>query len=171
MHTEVLPLDFEISDGVVIPEGEYSFDRSGFEIRTGDQRRLSGGFEVTTGEFFDGERDEYEVDVTWRPSGRLRMQLGYELNDVSLPAGDFTTRLARFRTDVAFSTTLSWVTLIQYDNVSEILGVNSRVHWIPQAGREAYLVLNHNLQDFDRDDSFESHVSEAAVKFTYTLRY
>lgn len=170
-NTEVLTEDFEIAAGVVIPMGEYAYDRQSFEIRTGDQRRLSGGFDVSTGDFYGGSRNEYEVDVTWRPSGRLRTRLSYGYNEVELPEGSFTTRLSQFRTDVAFSATLSWVTLIQYDNISEILGVNSRVHWIPQAGREAFLVLNHNLQDFDRDNAFESYFADVAVKFTYTLRY
>lgn len=170
-NTERLIADFEISNGVVIPAGEYSFDRSSVDIRSADQRRLSGGLGISTGDFYDGKRDQIEIDFTWRPSGRLRTEVSYEINEVRLPAGEFTTRLSQLRTDVAFSSTLSWSTLIQYDNVSELLGVNSRVHWIPEAGREAFLVLDHSLQDFDRDNRFESYAAEAALKFTYTLRY
>lgn len=170
-NTEVLPVDFEISEGVVIPMGEYDFNRSSFEVSTGDQRRVSGSFEYTGGGFYDGDRDEYELGFTWRPSGRFRAHLSYELNEIDLPAGSFDTRLSQFRTDVAFSSTLSWVTLIQYDNVSEVIGLNSRLHWIPQAGREAWLVFNNSFQDFDRDNGFESFRSDASVKFTYTLRY
>ena len=88
----------------------------------------------------------------WRPSIRFRTTLNYTLNDVKLPHGDFTTRLVQLRSDVIFSSTLSWVTLLQYDDISETMGINARLHWIPEAGREAYIVLNHNLQDFDRDN-------------------
>ena len=72
---------------------------------------------------------------------------------------------------MVFSPKLSWVTLIQYDNVSEIIGVNSRMHWIPEPGREAYIVLNHNVQDLDRDNRFDSISADAAVKFNYTFRF
>jgi hypothetical protein len=72
---------------------------------------------------------------------------------------------------VVFSPELSWVTLIQYDNVSEIVGLNSRVHWIPEPGREAYLVINHNAQDLDRDNHFQSIGSDVSIKFNYTFRF
>jgi hypothetical protein len=72
---------------------------------------------------------------------------------------------------VAFSSTLSWATRIQYDNVSELMGVNMRLHWIPEAGREAFLVLNHTLEDFDLDNRFASTLSEAAIKLSYTFRF
>jgi hypothetical protein len=140
-------------------------------VETADQRRVwaSAGFQ--TGDFYDGTRTEIEGEISWRPSGRLRTSLGYTFNDIDLPQGSFVTRLVGFRTDVAFSSTLSWVTRIQYDNVSERMGVNMRLHWIPQAGREAFLVLNHNLEDLDLDNRFHSEVSEAAIKMSYTFRF
>jgi hypothetical protein len=62
---------------------------------------------------------------------------------VELPSGNFILRLARMRADVIFSATMSWSTLLQYDNVTESIGINTRLHWIPEAGREAFIVLNH----------------------------
>ena len=70
-----------------------------------------------------------------------------------------------------FSSKLSWINLIQYDDLSETIGVNSRLHWIPQAGREAFLVLNHNLQDYDKDNNFQSSFSEVTIKYSYTFRF
>jgi hypothetical protein len=32
-------------------------------------------------------------------------------------------------------------------------------------------VLNHNLQDFDKDASFQSAAAEVSVKFKYTFRF
>ena len=61
--------------------------------------------------------------------------------------------------------------LIQYDNVSENLGLNSRLHWIPQAGREGFIVLNRNMTDLDRDDSFTPVAADLAAKFSYTWRF
>ena len=61
--------------------------------------------------------------------------------------------------------------MIQYDNVTETMGVNTRLHWIPEAGREAFIVLNHNLQDADLDNRFESTVADLEIKFSYTFRF
>jgi hypothetical protein len=168
---EVLRNPFSLFPGITIPAGTYSFEETRLAISTADQRRLSGGVAFQTGGFFDGNRDEVSVDVAWRPSGRFSGRLNYTVNEIDLPHGSFTSRLMSMRADIAFSSKLSWVNLIQYDNVTEIFGINSRIHWIPQAGREAFLVLNHNLQDFDRDNRFHSAYSETAVKFNYTFRF
>ena len=104
-----------------------------------------------------------------RPGRRFFALLSYETNDIDLPKGNFITRLAPYRTEVVFSPKLSWVTLIQYDNLSEIVGLNCRIHWFPQPGREAFLVLNHNAQDLDRDNSFESIGADVSIKYSYTF--
>jgi hypothetical protein len=177
LRKEVLPSSgFEITDGVIIPEGTYDFYETQVEVSTADQRRIWGGIGLRTGDFYNGTRDEIEVSVSWRPSGRLFASLSYQLNeieviDINNAPRAFETRLASYRTEVAFSSTLSWVTLIQYDNLTETIGINSRIHWIPQAGREAFLVINHNLQDIDRDNRFHTAFSETAMKFSYTFRF
>ena len=81
------------------------------------------------------------------------------------------TRLVGLSTQVMFSTNLAWITLAQYDNVSEVLGFNTRLHWIPKAGQEGFIVLNHNLQDFDKNASFQSAAADVSVKFKYTFRF
>jgi hypothetical protein len=172
-YKEVLEEPFLIAPhkGIELAPGTYEFYDTRVQLTTGDQRKLWMDVVYRVGEFYSGEREEIYAEVNWRPSGRLRTSLAYGVNDIELPEGDFVTRLVQFRTDVAFSATLSWVTRVQYDNVSERLGVHLRLHWIPEAGREAFLVLNHRLQDLDLDNRFESELAEAAVKFGYTFRF
>ena len=170
-NREVLDLPFEISPGVVIPAGDYSFDDFGLEFRFSGFRRVSGRITYIDGDFYSGKSRRTFGTLTWQPSPHFRTSVGYNLNDVTLPQGDFTTRIATAEFDVVFSSTLSWVNLIQYDNVSNIVGVNMRLHWIPQAGREVYFVINHNLEDFDRDNTFRSYNSDAVVKLSYTFRF
>jgi hypothetical protein len=170
-NKEVLRNPFPLFPGITIPAGSYSFEETRLSISTADQRKLSGGVTWQTGGFFDGDRDEISGSVAWRPSGRFSGRLSYTVNEIDLPHGSFTSRLMSMRADIAFSSKLSWVNLIQYDNVTEVFGINSRIHWIPEAGREAFLVLNHNLEDFDRDNRFHSAYAETAVKFNYTFRF
>jgi hypothetical protein len=175
---EQLFSDFEVSSKVgSIPSGRYWFQDTSLTLETADQRKVWGTLTLLRGGFFDGDRLRMAATVNWRPSSRLRTSFGYDWNDIDLPqraaAPDlptgFTTRLVNFAADVAFSSTLSWVTRIQYDNVSNLMGVNLRLHWIPEAGREGYVVLNHDLVDVD--DRFRSYAQEAAVKFGYTFRF
>lgn len=170
-NKEFVANPFEISEGISIAPGEYSFDEYGFDISTGQHRTFTGSFNYRSGDFYNGERLMLNGALTWSPSRHFRARVGYNFNDVDLPQGDFIVRLVTLRADIVFSSTLSWVNLIQYDNVSETAGINSRLHWIPEAGREAYIVLNHTLQDFDLDNSFESAQVDLTLKFTYTFRF
>jgi hypothetical protein len=173
--TEVLTEPFTIwnsgTEQVVVPIGSYSFNEAEFTLSGGPLRKLFGDFGIRSGDFYNGDRVSVTGSLGWRPSMHFTARLGFEVNDVDLPQGAFVARLTQLRTDIVFSSTLSWVTLVQYDNFSETIGINSRIHWIPQAGREAFIVLNHGLQDFDRDNSFESETADFTLKFNYTYRF
>jgi hypothetical protein len=170
-NKEVVTDFFEISAGIFIEPGQYSFDEYGFDLSTGGHRPLSGSLSYRTGEFYDGDRRMLRGELTWAPSRYFRTGVSYDINDVELPQGDFVVRLVTFQADIVFSSTLSWINLIQYDNVSETAGINSRLHWIPEAGREAFLVLNHNLEDIDRNGSFHSSQADMTLKLNYTFRF
>ena len=98
------------------------------------------------------------------PSQHLKVVLGGEYDDVDLPQGDFITRLATLNLDVAFNTAWSWENFIQYDNVSDTVGVNSILRWIPRAGRETVLAVNSQQEDFDRDGNFRSYTSDLTLE-------
>ena len=121
--------------------------------------------------FYDGNRDDSFVELVWKPSPHFGASLSYDYSDVDLPQGSFVTRLVRAGIDFVFSSKLSWVNLIQYDNVTETAGINMRLHFIPQAGRELYFVVNHNAEDIDRDNDFRSLTSDITAKVSYTFRF
>lgn len=168
---ERLDAPFEISAGVVIPVGDYTFDSYCANATTGQHRDLSGKLFACDGEFYDGMRASAGGEFIWRPSPHFRFDAALEWNDIKLPYGDFTTRLASLRADIAMTSTWYWENLVQYDNVSESIGVNSIVRWLPEAGREIVLVANHRLQDVDGDNRFRSRDREITFKVAYTLRF
>jgi hypothetical protein len=51
------------------------------------------------------------------------------------------------------------------------MGFNSRLHWIPKAGQQAFVVLNWGLIDPDNDNRFDSTLADLSLKFNYTLRF
>ena len=162
---------FEISEGVVIPAGTYNFDHACMTLYTGEQRVLATESTVCDGDFYDGSIFVFETRTTWRPSKHLKVIFGGEYNDVDLPQGDFITRLATLNVDVAFSTAWSWENFVQYDNVSDTVGLNSILRWIPRAGQETVLAFNTQQQDFDRDGRFRSYTSDVTLKLSYTFRW
>ena len=156
---------------VVIPPGVYTFDNCTIDGGSGTQRKLSGQMRYEWGDFYDGSKVTMRPGIVWRPSPHFALDFQYQIADIKLPHGAFTSRLTRLRTDVVFSSTLSWVNLLQWDNDTDEIGMNSRLHWIPQAGREVFLVLNYNLQDYDEDGSFQSMVADVTAKLNYTFRF
>jgi hypothetical protein len=174
---ENIPFDFAIyrpSDGsapVIVPEGHYSWDSFMIGLRSGEQRPISMFLGVGTGDYYDGESANINSNIQWRPSRQLRFSVGYSYRDVELPGGNFEVRQSDFSVQYVFSSTLSWINLIQYDNFSEVVGFNSRLHWIPEAGREGFIVFNHNVSDPEKNDSFHSTNADLSVKFSYTWRF
>ena len=156
---------------VVIPRGRYSFGEYVATVATGSHRKFVAALHHRRGDFFGGERVNYGTITTWRPTKHFTFRLGYDYHDIRLPQGAFVTRLANFSSEVAFNSDLLWINRVQYDNVSEEVGINSRLHWVLRDGREAYLVLNRNLQDYDRNNSYDETLSDVSVKVNYTFRF
>ena len=169
--TEVLTQPFRIYPGVIIPVGEYDFENHGIEFRSASFRKLSGRIAFIDGTFYSGDQSRVFGNVTWQPSPKIRTNVGFNITDVKLPQGEFITRLLTAGVDYIFSNTLSWVNLVQYDNISETIGINMRLNWIPQAGQEFFFVVNHNMQDIDLDNRFHTSYSSVTAKFSYTFRY
>ena len=173
--TEVLDEPFEIfedqSRQVVIPVGEYSFSEVNANVALAGFRRVFGSFETRIGDFYSGERERHSANLGLNYSSNLVGNLSYDWTKVTLPEGEFITRLSSLRLSWVFSTELAWINLFQYDNVSEVFGLNSRLQWIPEAGREVFFVFNHNVQDPDKDNRFENTISDLSVKLNYTIRF
>ena len=165
---------YRASDGsrsVTIPAGKYTWDEGFLGFQFGGHRRWSGNLFFQGGEYYNGNRFSKNGFVTWRPNRNFALTFNFNENRIELPEGNFTVRLFGLNSQYAFSSTLSWNNLIQYDNVSENLGINSRLHWIPKAGQQAFLVLNWGLIDTDKDNSFESTIADLSLRFNYTFRF
>ena len=162
---------FEISDGVFIEPGTYSWNRPCISGTTGSHRPVSYVGWFCRGSFYDGDRDSVGSRLNWRPNEHLSVNLTYEYGDIELPGGSFVTRLMTARADVAFTATWYWENFVQYDTVSDSIGINSIMRWIPQAGREMVLVINRDYVDFDDSGDFKTSTGDVAAKISYTFRF
>jgi hypothetical protein len=170
-ETEGLDSDFEISEGVVIPAGEYTFATPRIELGTGAHRKVYATLVASSGDFYTGTYTNITPSLTWRPTSNVLLNTGLSINEVSLPEGEFTKELLNLRSEIAFSNTLSWITFAQWDNGSNKIGINSRLHWIPTAGREIYLVVNNALFEEDEDNNFTSEVASLTLRVNYNYRF
>ena len=158
---------FEIVDGVVIPEGEYSFLDGGLFYRTSQARPVFLRGALVAGEFYDGDRRASRLTAVFRPSRYLRGEAAWNWTDVKLPSGDFTTNIMRFRLSASFSPDMGLDGLFQYNDEEELLSFNVRYNWMYRPGSDLFVVLNqawdapHGISGLDRRDT------QLIVKFTY----
>ncbi|HMA10371.1 MAG TPA: hypothetical protein VKO83_00695, partial [Steroidobacteraceae bacterium] len=110
-------------------------------------------------------------ELNWKQSKHFAIRGSYDFNDITLPGGKFSTRIVAAGADINFSSRLFWTNLFQYDNVSEVAGFQSHLHYIPKAGQEFNLIVNHASEDIDRDGHFRSLTAEYGARLSYTLRF
>lgn len=171
IRKENLLQSFEISDGIFIPAGTYSFSDTALSIETSEARSVDIEFEVRAGDLYTGQIRSYEAETSWRPTRYFTGSLSYEVDFVDLPQGKFDNRVFSANLAVTFSNTLSWVNLIQFDNVSNDLGIDSRLHWTPESGRNLYVVLSHNLRRNEINDRFSTIRTGVTLKVDHTFRF
>jgi hypothetical protein len=169
-RVEVLDADFEIAPGIVIPAGRYRFSSNTVSFATSRQRRLAASVTLEDGGFFGGTRRTAGGDVSWRPVPKLLLAPYVEVSEVSLPAGAFTAGVARVRGELALTATLAWMTTVQHDTFSNVLGIHSRARWWPRPGRTLDVVATRNTGE---RPVLHGRVDDAvlAIKYSHTLRF
>ena len=168
---EALLDDFDIlGDGsILIPTGSYGNWTHEIEISTADFRRIAYEFEVEFGGFWSGTSITYENSLTVRPIPGINLTAQYIHNNIDLAEGNFNTNLIRFIGNFDFTPFISFSTNVQYDDLSERLGLNSRFRYTLTPGSDIFLVYNHNwLEDEDR---FRTTSNTGVVKATFTHRF
>ncbi len=168
---ERLPEDFEIRDGVVVPEGDYSMTRHFLTLELSDRRALSGEIRLEAGRIYDGSISQVSVAPLWIPNPRIKLGGLYEETRVRLNHGDFTDRVASFSFDFQGSPDLVLRNLLQYDTESRELGLQSRLRWILEPGKELFLVLLAGWRRPEGRRVLQPLDTEVVMKFFMTFRF
>jgi len=165
-HFERLDEPFFIQPGQPIAVGDYHFDEYSASF-SGDQGRVfSGNAGVTTGSFFDGDKDSYNLGFLLQPGYRFSSQVSWRYDDVRLPSGDFTTSLVTTRLRYSFTTTMFLNALIQYNSTLKEFSSNIRFNFIYKPLSDFFLVYNERR-------SSTGEVTERALiaKLTYLFGF
>jgi len=172
---ERLTEPFEISAGVIIPPGAYSFLRYRLEGGLATKRKFSGTYTWRYGTFYDGRLDQIQIASSWKPSSLVIVELSGEHDIGRLPEGNFAKNLVGTRVRLNVSSDLQLNSYTQYDTDSRSLGFNSRLRWAFSPLGDVFVVYNHNLShDLTADEltrrwSFASN--QVLLKVQYAFRY
>ncbi|MDA0205053.1 MAG: hypothetical protein O3A53_20455 [Acidobacteria bacterium] len=160
---------FEISDGVFVPTGEYSYWTQRVSYRSRPTIPWQFDVDYEFGSFYSGDSKQLSTEVSWRNSS---ISTSAELRQywVDLQQGSFRTRLALLRFDYSFSPLTTLSSFVQYDTESQNIGLQSRLRWIVKPGNEVFFVVNHAWQQ-DIFDRFAALTTDVRAKINYTFRF
>ena len=150
-------------------------------------RPVAFNLDYSYGGFFGGHLHSIKGNLELRPSKHFFGQIEYIENRASGVANelctlsgppcftderDFIQRLVRLRAQFIFSPDLSWDTFVQYDNLSDSVGWNSRLRWIVQPGNEFVIVWNESqgANDIEGHD-FRFQNAGLTTKLAWTFRF
>ncbi|MCA9737646.1 MAG: hydrolase, partial [Gemmatimonadetes bacterium] len=175
---EYLDESFEVSSGIPIQAGGYDTRELRASVRTAGRRRVSGRVSFSDGGFWNGDRTSWDLNVTVRPNPGISLGTGYEINDVRLPQGAFRTNLTNIQGAWDISPWASVTGNVQYDDVSELVGLFTKFRWILSPGNDLFLVYTHNWVDYraldaldPRTPGFQTVSRGATLKANYTYRF
>ena len=135
--------------GIVIPPGFYEFNYWNFAYQGFEGRAFRADVEVQGGGFYGGDRSLLNVSGSWRPSPHLALSGDYQLNDVRLPQGAFTTHLQRVRVSVPITARAVADAFIQWNGLTQELNTQVRLHLIYGRDSNLYIVYSDHQTDVD----------------------
>jgi hypothetical protein len=144
---EALPEPFTVAPGVTIPAGEYRFNQYSIRGNTPESRPWVIYADFGGGDFYTGTIQSESVEVEWTsPDGTMQLGVSNENNFGKLPQGDFIIRLTQVNIGYSFTPNLALSAFVQHDSITDQTGVNARLQWIIEPGRELFVVFNHGIE-------------------------
>jgi hypothetical protein len=133
---------FEIFPGVTVPSGVYRYKELQLFFRTNQGAPVFFNFDFRRGGYFGGDRLRLRPSVTMRASETLSAQLRWDLNDIDLPGGSFTTNLGSLRVSYSFTTRMFVQALVQYNDKADLWSSNVRFGLLSDANTGLFVVYN-----------------------------
>jgi hypothetical protein len=156
---------FEVDDELTFDVGDYAFYSTSFIYFSDRSRRWGIDARLTTGEFYDGHRNQLTGDLWFVFNRHFRAAGSYSTYDISTSHGNIDWRLWSLRLSYTHSATLSASAFLQYNSSTSASLLNLRLRWILPNDSDLFLVINER-----RDEEFgvpADRDREAAVKVAY----
>jgi hypothetical protein len=170
-NRDVLPFDFEIVEGVVLPAGPYGFTSYRLDASSANHRSVVVEAGYNFGEFYSGRYDDVNLGLTLKFKGYATLAFDTNLVRGRLPEGRFSQNVYQLKADVFLSPDLGLMNYVQYDDITDTLGWSARLRLQITPGNEIYLVYNKNWERrWDPMSRFASLGERGVVKITFSIR-
>ena len=171
---ESLSNDFELSDSVSIPNGNYRFWDARVSLTTPWSKAFKFTCSLQTGQFYDGVRVSPSFSPTWNISNEMELGGTYTLDYLNFSdrKDQLTNHIFGIRGLYMIDTKLSFSGFVQYNTAIEQVISNLRFRYNPREGTDLYLVFNES-----RNTNLERETPKLPacfyrsimLKYTYTF--
>ena len=168
--------DFDLSDDVVIPAGEYAFTAFEARIFTPSNKPISARINLEAGGFYDGNIVSVGATPILNLSASLQLSGTYQFNTIHFPDRDqsMQSHIGRASILYMYSTKLSTSAFVQVNSANDVFVGNFRIRYNPREGNDLYLVYNEYRGFMVEDDAIPeppSYYNRAILlKYTHTFR-
>jgi hypothetical protein len=170
-NQDVLPYDFEVAKGVILPAGSYSFTSYQAELSTASYRPAAFDLGYSFGKFYSGHYTDAKVGLTLKYKGYASLALDVNLVRGRLPQGRFSENVYQAKVDIFLSPDLGLMNYIQYDDISKQLGWSARLRWQISPGNEIFIVYNKSWERrWDPTSRFFPMEERGVLKISLSLR-
>ncbi len=145
----------------------YSFNQVMASYSSNPSKLFTYGLETTMGAFFNGNSFSVKGQIGFRFQPKVNVSLALNYDGIRLPEpySNADIWLATANSEITFSKSLFWSTLLQYSNQRDNLGINSRLQWRFAPLSDLFLVYNDNYSTNPYAPQFRS----LNLKLTYWL--
>ncbi len=141
-----LQFPFSFTGDTPLPSQRYKYSDINLEFRSDQRRLFSYSVSGSTGGFYNGSLNKFQVDAQYRIQPWGRFSVGYQWNDIKFPEpyGEALITALLAKVEIGFSKNLLWTTLFQYVDQSDFMGINSRIQWRFSPMSDIFLVYIDN---------------------------
>ena len=173
---ENLDEDFDISDDIFVPHGNYRFAELSAFMSTPRSGLFQSRLNFNGGSYYDGSRLTVGLSPSWVVSRFLELGGEYQVNRVAFPERQqsLKAQIARLRLKLTLTTAVSLAAFLQYSSARDAVIVNTRIRYNPREGTDLYLVYDEGLNT-DRYNSTpplpRSNSRTLLLKYSRTFLY
>lgn len=175
MRKEGLLKDFQLTDNVFVPAGDYTFYRLFGSLSSPKTKKVAATLEYQAGGFYDGNLFSVALTPEFSLSSSFQVSASYQFDKVifSTRSQEFTNNIAKVKVTYMLNTKISLSSFVQYNEIDNIIITNFRLRYNPRDGNDLYLVFN----DLRNANNSESGVKQPpynnrtiVLKYTHTFR-
>ena len=165
IRREMVNSDFNIVD-LSIPIGNYNNSEVQLVFMTNKNKKVSLSTRSYIGGYFGGNKFINNVTLNLRSGDKLNSSLFLNSNNIKVEDGKLNAIISGMRIAYSFSPKMFIQSLIQYNNVTNLLSLNARYGLLKDANTGLFVVINI-LKDNDLLDYTDNQ--QITIKYTHTF--